>query len=139
MDGRSGKQAAPAETSKPGPASHNRSPQWATLTARCLAVKLQDRAYTGLLLGQSVFVALLVVFVCGSYEKSMAVFGLIMAALFGPPERIEEIVGEWAIYRRERMVNLALGPHIASKFTVLGCFAWCSAPLWQAKLVRAAS
>src|SRR5262249_20283851 len=31
-----------------------------------------------------------------------------------------EVVGEWAVYHRERMVNLKIVPYVASKFTVLG-------------------
>lgn len=34
-----------------------------------------------------------------------------------------EIIKEQAVYRRERMINLRLGPYYASKFVVLGLFA----------------
>ena len=42
-----------------------------------------------------------------------------------------QIVGEWAIYRCERMVNLKITSYVASKFTVLGllCLIQCLAPL----------
>ncbi len=44
---------------------------------------------------------------------------------------MREIIGEWAIYRRERMVNLKIGPYVAAKFTVLSllCLIQCSVML----------
>ncbi|HUK90205.1 MAG TPA: ABC transporter permease, partial [Blastocatellia bacterium] len=49
------------------------------------------------------------------------IFFIIIAALFlGCWNALKEIVGERAIYRRERMVNLKIPSYVASKFTVLG-------------------
>ena len=126
VEERSGKQ--PQQTGKAAaPSGKGRAPQWGTLVRRCLAVKLQDRANTGMLLGQSLFVALLIVLVFKD-EPAMAAFGLITAALFsGCLNAAREIVGEWAVYKRERMVNLGLPAYVASKFAVLGvlCFVQC--------------
>ena len=38
---------------------------------------------------------------------------------FGCSNAVREIVGEWSIYLRERMVNLKIVPYVASKFAVL--------------------
>lgn len=46
---------------------------------------------------------------------------MVLAAIwFGCLNAVREIVGEWAIYYRERMVCLKIPSYIASKFTVLG-------------------
>ena len=53
------------------------------------------------------------------------------AIWFGCSNSVREIIGEWAIYRRERMVNLKIGPYVAAKFTVLSllCLIQCSVML----------
>jgi hypothetical protein len=52
---------------------------------------------------------------------STTVFLLALAALwFGCSNSAREIVAEWPIYRRERMINLKIPSYVASKFTVLG-------------------
>jgi hypothetical protein len=45
------------------------------------------------------------------------------AVLLGLFAAVYEIVKEWPIYRRERMVSLHIAPYIASKVVVLGFFA----------------
>ena len=52
----------------------------------------------------------------------------VAALWFGCSNSAREIVGEWAIYQRERMVNLKIPSYIASKFTVLGalCVIQCA-------------
>jgi hypothetical protein len=53
----------------------------------------------------------------------------ISAIWFGCSNAAREIVSEWAIYRRERMVNLKIPSYVASKFSALGgfCFLQCAA------------
>ena len=61
-----------------------------------------------------------------------AIFMMAMSALwFGASNAVREIVGEWAVYRRERMVNLGIPAYVVSKFTVLGivCAIQCLALL----------
>ena len=73
---------------------------------------------------------------------SITVFLLALSALwFGCSNSAREIVGEWAIYHRERMVNLKIPSYVASKFAVLGglCILQCAVLLgivhWGAGLV----
>ncbi len=118
--------------------------QWWTLVRRCLAIKRRDTANTAILLAQAPVIALLVVMVFGkhvaeavtpenwqsvAHATSITVFLLALAALwFGCSNSAREIVGEWAIYRRERMVNLKVPSYVGSKFMVLGglCFVQCA-------------
>jgi hypothetical protein len=56
-------------------------------------------------------------------KTSTSIFLMGLAALwFGCSNAAREIVGEWAIYHRERMVNLKLPSYLGSKFAVLGGF-----------------
>ncbi len=129
-------------------AGPSRSPaglgQWQTLVRRCLAVKLRDTANTAILLDQAPVIALLMVLVFGKQTTeevtadnwyavagatSTTVFLLALAALwFGCSNAAREIVAEWAVYRRERMVNLKIPSYVGSKFTVLGglCLLQCA-------------
>jgi len=117
--------------------------QWWTLVHRCVTIKLKDTINTGILMAQAPIVAILVVAVYGhidpgkddpekwlkaSQSFSMATFLMCLAALwFGCSNAAREIVGEWAIYHRERMINLKIPSYVGSKFTVLGvqCFIQC--------------
>ena len=44
----------------------------------------------------------------------------VAAVWFGCSNSAREIVSEWAVYQRERMVNLQIVPYLASKFAILG-------------------
>lgn len=106
--------------------------QWKTLVARCLAIKIRDRMNTAILLAQAPVVAVLLVLVFGAHvtepitnenvaSVGITIFLMSLAALwFGASNGVREIVGEWAVYQRERMVNLRILAYVASKFTVLG-------------------
>lgn len=109
--------------------------QWLTLTSRCLAIKLKDLWYTAILLAQAPIIAAMIVLVWGkqvSEEVTPENYAFNVRALaatlfvcsfaglwFGCSNAVREIIGEWAVYRRERMVILNIGPYVASKFTVL--------------------
>lgn len=115
--------------------------QWLTLVRRGLAIKLQDRFNSAILLLQAPVVALLIVLVYGkavsmanvpdrdawadvSRAMATAIFLMGLASVwFGASNAVREVVGEWAIYRRERMVNLCIPAYVASKFTILGTLA----------------
>jgi ABC-type multidrug transport system ATPase subunit len=104
--------------------------QWMALVKRNLIVRLQDRWQTAILLGQAPFFAALVTLVnCpvdgknfGDLAQKLPVihFLMVVAAIwFGCNNAARDIVGEWTIYKRERMVTLKLLPYIFSKLAVL--------------------
>jgi ABC-type multidrug transport system ATPase subunit/pSer/pThr/pTyr-binding forkhead associated (FHA) protein len=121
--------------------------QWWVLVCRCTAIKVKDVWNTAVLLGQAPLIALLIVIVYGRQLQQpvgpatppdrlaeitgalgQAIFLMVLSALwFGCTNAVREIVGEWAVYRRERMVGLRLVPYVASKCTVLGalCVVQC--------------
>ena len=117
--------------------------QWLTLVRRSLAVKRRDVANTAILLAQAPIIAALLVMVFSSKTSvemtaenwqssaqatSITVFLLSLSSIwFGCSNSVREIVGEWPIYVRERMVNLRIPWYVAAKFTVLGglCVVQC--------------
>jgi ABC-type multidrug transport system ATPase subunit len=117
--------------------------QWWTLAGRLLAIKARDAWSTAILLAQAPIIACLVVLVYGkevSQEPDAGHWGdvgnalgstlflMALAALwFGCSNSVRDIVGEKAVYRRERMVGLGIVPYVASKFAVLGglCLVQC--------------
>ena len=109
------------------------SAQWLPLVQRCLAIKWRDTTNTAVLLAQAPIIAVLIAMVFGGDDPSQqdaiyTVFLLSLSALwFGCSNSVREIVAEWAIYHRERMVNLRIMPYIGSKFSVLGglCLVQC--------------
>lgn len=121
--------------------------QWSTLVRRTWAIRRRDVANTAILLAQAPVIAVLIVMVFGSKSAaemtaenwsssaqaaSISVFLMSLSAIwFGCSNAVREIVGEWPIYRRERMVNLRVRTYVAAKFTVLGglCLFQCAALL----------
>lgn len=113
--------------------------QWWILTRRTLTIKRKDVANSAILLLQAPIIGLLISIVFnlknqvtgGPIEQFMAhqgaegidaaaLFMLVASAVwFGTSNSAREIVGELAIYRRERMVNLKIPSYVLSKFTVL--------------------
>lgn len=95
--------------------------QWLTLTQRCLALKLQDKRNTALLLLQAPLVALiLALFVSDKINDVKTLFiAAIIAIWFGANNSIREIVVEAPIYTRERLATLKIPSYVLSKFTVL--------------------
>lgn len=112
--------------------------QWMTLTRRCFSIKARDTWNTFILFAQAPVVAILIVLTFGTRASQdagkdletwtevantlpMSLFIMTLAGLwFGCSNSVREIVGEWTIYRRERMVNLRIPAYVASKFCVLG-------------------
>jgi len=131
VDNRSGKQ--PAATDKTGEEKPRRQfglGQWIALVKRNVIVRLQDRAQTAILLAQAPLFAMLVVLVnyplradhFDEITQKLPVvhFLMVVAAIwFGCNNAARDIVGEWTIYKRERMVTLKLLPYIFSKLAVL--------------------
>jgi ABC-type multidrug transport system ATPase subunit/pSer/pThr/pTyr-binding forkhead associated (FHA) protein len=143
VTGRSGKQ--PAAQDKTGEESPRRQfgfTQWVALVKRNLIVKLQDRAQTAILLVQAPFFAVLVCIIASPLDKAdfpslaekllIGHFLMVVAAIwFGCNNAARDIVGEWTIYKRERMVTLKLLPYVFSKLAVLLglCIFQCGAML----------
>ena len=125
---------------------------------RCLTIKIADRWNTAILLAQAPVVALALVLVFGgeasrkitveSWQQvntatGVTVFLLGLSALwFGCSNSVREIVGEWAIYQRERMVGLRIPAYVFSKLTVsavlclIQCAVLIGAARWGASLRR---
>jgi ABC-type multidrug transport system ATPase subunit len=143
-------QRAGTNPAEPAPASASKGSrgnglaQWWTLVERNLAVKIRDRANMAILLAQAPLIAVLIGAVFRRQEPSAAdpiaanmsaetsLFLMVVAAIwFGCSNSAREIVGEWAIYRRERMVNLRIPAYLGSKLAVLGglCAVQCGALL----------
>jgi ABC-type multidrug transport system ATPase subunit len=125
--------------------------QWSTLVRRCVAIKIADRWNTTILLAQAPIVAMLVILafgqrarekisgenweqVTGATAVTLFVAGL-SALWFGCSNAVREIVGEWAIYHRERMVNLKLPSYVMSKLFVSGvlCVVQCAVLILAAR------
>jgi ABC-type multidrug transport system ATPase subunit/pSer/pThr/pTyr-binding forkhead associated (FHA) protein/ABC-type multidrug transport system permease subunit len=118
------------------------------LSARNALLKLRDRMQTFILLAQAPLFAILVgiafkqlpdkhfqdagawVSFCGKVA-SVHFLMVVAAVWFGCNNAARDIVGETAIFLRERMVNLKLPSYLFSKFTVLAaiCIFQCSALL----------
>jgi ABC-type multidrug transport system ATPase subunit/pSer/pThr/pTyr-binding forkhead associated (FHA) protein len=167
VDGRSGGHAAGSGAArKPRPRPVERFSQWLTLVKRGLAVKASDRWNTAVLFLQAPLVGLLI---AGVFSKVLRMqptldtwpkVGVNMATMmfvtalaaiwFGSSATAREIVAEWPIYRRERMVGLSIISYLASKAALLlavaavqaalllGIVAWAcgvQSPWWHLFLV----
>ncbi|HEX4966506.1 MAG TPA: FHA domain-containing protein [Thermoanaerobaculia bacterium] len=154
VDERAGKSpVAAAPTASHSSGSGGGFAQWSALVRRSLAIKLRDTWNTAILLGQAPIIALLIVAVFGSkasqepapdkwlivsQASTSVLFLMVVAALwFGCSNSAREIVGEWAIYHRERMINLKIPAYVASKLAVLGalCLVQCACLLGVAGLL----
>ncbi len=109
--------------------------QWLTLLRRNAIVKVRNRAQLAILGLQSPLIAALIVLVYGQVAASAATFRqfqemaaniigihilMVVAAIwFGCNNATRDIVGEWTIFYRERMVNLKLPSYVFSKFLLL--------------------
>jgi ABC transport system ATP-binding/permease protein len=132
VEGRSGRQ--PATTGPAGADKPKRSfgmTQWVALVKRNTIVKIRDRAQMAILLLQAPLFAALIALVYqplrvsnGFAELTPRLAGvhflMVLAAIwFGCNNAARDIVGEWTVYKRERMVTLKLGSYVFSKLTVL--------------------
>jgi len=167
VDGRAGTHAARAGAApRPQPRPVERLSQFFTLVKRGLAVKAADRWNTAVLFLQAPLVGLLIAAVFSKVLRSapngeswphagvsMAtmMFVTALAAIwFGCSATAREIVAEWPIYRRERMVGLSILAYLGSKTALLlgiaavqaalllGIVAWAcgvQSPWWHLALV----
>ena len=130
----------PSAENKAGTASAVRKfgfGQWWTLMQRNAVLRMRDQSQTAFMLLQSTLFPLLMAIVFGSLtqEDSYATpvlwaeyssklttvhFLMVVAALwFGCNNAARDIVGEWAIFQRERMVSLKLPSYVFAKVSVL--------------------
>jgi ABC transport system ATP-binding/permease protein len=117
--------------------------QWLMLVRRNLLLKVRDRAQLIILLLQAPLFAVLIAMVYSVIKEpasgvnpvlptSIQAFGemganivgleflmIVAAVWFGCNNAARDIVGEWTVYQRERMVNLKLPSYVFSKFAVL--------------------
>lgn len=132
VEGRSGKQpAASGPTGADKPTRHFGLTQWIALVKRNTIVKVRDRTQTAILLLQAPIFAILISLVYqplrvvnGFPELTPKVAGvhflMVLATIwFGCNNAARDIVGEWTVYKRERMVTLKLGSYVFSKLAVL--------------------
>jgi ABC-type multidrug transport system ATPase subunit len=127
----------------PKPSRPATTGQLGLLVSRYLTVKRRDVVGTSIMLLQAPIIGGLLTMVfrlarrapvrwCGSArgaDQAPAIFFVVVAAVwFGTSNAAREIVGERAIYLRERMVNLQLFNYVASKFLVLSllCLVQCT-------------
>jgi len=128
---RSGKQ--PVKAKKTGEEESRRQfglMQWFALIKRNVIVKQRDHAQMAILLLQApLFAALIALVNCPlhqdrfdelSQKLPIIHFLMVIAAIwFGCNNAVRDIVGEWTIYKRERMVTLKIIPYVFSKLAVL--------------------
>ncbi|MCI0614791.1 ABC transporter permease, partial [bacterium] len=92
--------------------------QGVTLARRYLEIILRDRKNTGLLLLQAPLITFFI-FVATTNLSSRLFMMALAAIWFGCNNSAREICKEIPLYKRERMVNLAIVPYLNSKFVVL--------------------
>jgi ABC-type multidrug transport system ATPase subunit/pSer/pThr/pTyr-binding forkhead associated (FHA) protein/ABC-type multidrug transport system permease subunit len=133
VEDRAGTQAAPQGAQKNDRASRPFDlRQWIALTRRTLICKIRDKEQTRILLLQAPLFALLIVAVTASRSfesldlpdltKKLTILNFLMvvaAIWFGCNNAARDIVGEWTVYQRERMVALKLPSYVFSKLTIL--------------------
>jgi ABC-type multidrug transport system ATPase subunit/pSer/pThr/pTyr-binding forkhead associated (FHA) protein len=122
-------------TQAPGKQSSSRGfgfGQWWTLVRRNYLLKVRDRAQSAILLIQAPLFGILLGLVFKSLEYSSAKdwthvirsapamhFLMVIAAVwFGCNNVARDIVGEWTVFQRERMVSLKLPSYLFSKLTI---------------------
>ncbi len=134
VEARSGKfPSAPGDSSTEALPRTNRFDltQWLALVRRNTILKMRDRTQSTILLLQAPLFAVLI---CMVYHPLSAQSGfdslspklagvhflLVVAAIwFGCNNAARDIVGEWTVYKRERMVTLKLSAYVLSKLAVL--------------------
>jgi ABC-type multidrug transport system ATPase subunit len=106
--------------------------QWWTLVRRNLILKARDRAQSIILLGQAPLFGVLLSAVFGLLQYSDVLgwdkvarstgaleFLMVVAAIwFGCNNVARDIVGEWTVFQRERMVSLKLPSYLFSKLAI---------------------
>ncbi len=97
--------------------------QFFWLFSRYFRIKATDRGNLMLLISQPVIIAGLICLIFDEMQVGVLFLMAISAVWFGVSNAAKEIVGELAIYRRERMFNINIHTYILSKWTVLSIIA----------------
>ncbi|HUK23709.1 MAG TPA: FHA domain-containing protein [Terriglobales bacterium] len=139
------RQSPPSGESAAKPPRHLGLGQWLVLVRRNLVLKVRDRAQLIILLLQAPLFGVLIGLVFDLIKQpaplnprvpfspgaaqafaelggnlSGVEFLMVVAAIwFGCNNAARDVVGEWTIFQRERMVNLKLPSYVFSKFAVL--------------------
>jgi ABC-type multidrug transport system ATPase subunit len=106
--------------------------QWWTLVRRNVLLKIRDRAQAFILLVQAPLFGFLVGAVSGKLTASdfetwksatrhavgLEFLMVVAAVWFGCNNVARDIVGEWTVFQRERMVSLKLPSYVFSKLTI---------------------
>lgn len=148
VDSRAGKVVSSAAQTNSSPKRQFGIGQALVLSARNGLLKRRDRVQMLILLGQAPLFAILVGVAFGSLKDqqfhdaaawaafcgrvaSVHFLMVVAAVWFGCNNAARDIVGETAIFLRERMVNLKLPSYVFSKFSILGliCVFQCVALL----------
>ena len=136
VEDRAGKTPSGQGSEEKTPARKFNFKQWLTLVHRNTILKVRDRMQLIILLLQAPLFAALIVLVYKTldltpegYPKDLEelrpkILGIhflmtVAAVWFGCNNAARDIVGEWTVFQRERMVNLKLPSYVFSKFTVL--------------------
>lgn len=135
VEDRAGKAAATGQDTKASRARRFSFTQFFTLLRRNAIVKARNTSQMLILGMQAPLIAALIVLVYGRVAASAATFQqfqemsaniigihilMVVAAIwFGCNNAARDIVGEWAVFYRERMVNLKLPSYVFSKFALL--------------------
>ena len=93
--------------------------QFYWLTKRYLNIKMNDTANLVLLLAQPFIISGLISFIFHEINISVMMLLAVSAIWFGVSNASKEIVGEFSVYKRERMFNLNIHTYILSKWLVL--------------------
>jgi len=103
--------------------------QFYWLSRRFVAIKTNDRTNTMMMIGQAPVIAALICLIFAEITPAVPFLIVISAIWLGTNNASRAIVGEQAIFKRERMFNLRLHTYLASKVFVLGLFAVIQAGL----------
>ena len=93
------------------------------LCKRYLNIKLNNESNMIVLLFQPVIIAFFLFLVFSTLQLGVLFLMAITALWFGVINSAKEIVQELPIYKRERMLNLRIGPYLLSKILVLSMIA----------------
>lgn len=139
---RSGKFTQADSHSSGGKSSRIDWNQWITLARRNVTVRFRDKNQVAIMLLQAPIFAALIWGIFGRLDaptthapgsvsniisNSVGIhFLLVVAAIwFGCNNAVRDVVGEWLIYKRERMVCLGLFSYVFSKLVVLNVICLC--------------
>jgi ABC-type multidrug transport system ATPase subunit/pSer/pThr/pTyr-binding forkhead associated (FHA) protein len=104
--------------------------QYFWLTKRYFNIKLNDKINSFFMIGQAPIIAILICMIYDHIELAVPFLIAVSAVWFGANNAAREIVGEFPIYKRERMFNQSILSYIFSKITVLGAFALVQAVIF---------